>query len=295
MKQSTYRFLYAGKRYTLAQAEQLATWANLHPEPKRRAIAMLEDCPYDLGVGSAWRSLEAADKEFRKRYDPHASYVPGSIYYAGLYWTLKPGNAPLAPPGRGYHNSVEPFGYCLAIDWLNGSSDAKAIKWVGENSGLYGFFNFSALSGKSKEPWHDQVAEVPVSRSQYRPNTHTLTYWPLPNREPVPTPPTPPIKVKDDDMMFAAKLDTNPNLLMVGNMVDMRCVRASYVDEFLASVEAGCIDIYDISKPDHPRIANRKDIPVVNVDTMMLLGNETDESYRDRFGKDRTGKGPYPL
>ena len=53
----TYLFGYDGKRLTLAQLEERQTWARLHPELRRRLIAMFGDAcnvGVDVGLGQGW-------------------------------------------------------------------------------------------------------------------------------------------------------------------------------------------------------------------------------------------------
>lgn len=152
------------KRLTLAQMENQATWKNIHPEIKRRILALLNDCPYDLGIGNSWRSSAQQKSTFLSRYTT-SKVSNTSVTYNGKKYYLKPGMAPAAPPERSYHEGTVD-GYSVAVDFYNAN---PAINWVKANCKRYGM-KYVMHGDKLIEPWHYQPVEFPDSRSTYNSN-----------------------------------------------------------------------------------------------------------------------------
>jgi hypothetical protein len=101
-------------------------------------------------------------------------------------------------------------------------------------------------------------------------------WTPTPEPEPAPEPPA---LEEDDQMLYLIKLDTNPNLIMVGDGIASRRVRADELDELTNAVTKGIGPTYhDPTKPDRPVITDMRTIPTGSDDFLQLLGIETPES-----------------
>lgn len=167
---TTYLFGYSGERLTLAEMERTDTWGKVHPEVRRRVVALMEDCPHDLGFGNGWRSSERQAENYER--DPNT----------------------YAPPGSSYHESTVE-GYALAVDLLNYQ---PAIGWADDNADRYGLVHFKFVNG---EPWHFQPVEIPHARRYFDPAEHQLGPFLLPGRG---------AQIPQEDIMLrAAKLKTN--------------------------------------------------------------------------------------
>ena len=175
----TYLFGYSGNRYTVEQLETFDTWNKVHPEVRRRVLAMVDGAAkagYDLGIGSGWRSDKTQLALFLSRYYVVSCEVGYDVRYDGKCWRKKAGVAPAAPPGRSYHESSDPMGYALAVDMLNVQ---PAIDWANAMDGFYWLKDFEAVNG---EQWHYQPIEIPNSRRLYDGNVHTLGRWAPPKQ-----------------------------------------------------------------------------------------------------------------
>jgi hypothetical protein len=95
-----------------------------------------------------------------------------------------------------------------------------------------------------------------------------------------PEPPQPePPAVEDDRMLYLIRLDTNLNLIVVGDGITQRRVRADELDELTNAVTKGIGPTYhNPCKPDRPIIRDMADIPTGSDDFLQLLGLETAES-----------------
>jgi hypothetical protein len=95
-----------------------------------------------------------------------------------------------------------------------------------------------------------------------------------------PTPDTPSVPdLEDDTMMFLIKLDANPNLIVVGDGITQRRVRADEIDELTNALAKGIGPAYhDPTKSDRPVIRDINKVPTGSDDFLQLLGIETDES-----------------
>lgn len=185
MAKNSYLFGYSGQRKTLAQMDQTTGWNRVHPELRRRAVALMDDCPHDLGVGNAFRSAAQQEVTFRSRYTPYPS--PPGMLWEGRYWRHTSG-APSAPPGRSYHEETVD-GWGLAIDFLNYD---PAIPWANAHAAQYGLEHLASYAG---ERWHFQPIEVPRSRTTYNtnPSAYPIKAFALPGVNP-------PNPQEDDDM-----------------------------------------------------------------------------------------------
>ena len=158
---------------TLAELEQRTNWRNLHPEFRRRLIAMFDAAAAQgrvLGIGGGWRSSASQEQVFFARHEQVR--LGGCCQHNGKRWRLRRGMAHAAPPGRSWHEGHPAFdGLALAVD-LIGDWD-----WSMANCHLYGLRHFGPPS-TLKEPWHYQPLEVPAARSQYK--GEKLTVWQLP-------------------------------------------------------------------------------------------------------------------
>ncbi len=158
---------------TLAELEQRTNWRLLHPEFKRRLVAMFDAAQAQgrvLGVGGGWRSSASQEQVFYARHEQVR--IGGCCQHAGKRWKLRKGMAHAAPPGRSWHEGHPAFdNLALAVD-LIGDWD-----WSMANCHRYGLRHFGPPS-TLREPWHYQPAELPAARSQYK--NEQLTIWQLP-------------------------------------------------------------------------------------------------------------------
>ena len=143
---------YGNKRVGIDQLDNYETWAKLHPEFKRRVRAMFVAANGRVGVGTGWRSSDLQKSVFLQR---HVVGPSGKVNWDGKLWALKPGMAPVAPPGRSFHEGLN-NGLAMAIDVVGD------IAWAGAHADEFGLIEFAKVN---KEPWHFQCAELPaVSR-----------------------------------------------------------------------------------------------------------------------------------
>lgn len=192
----TYRTGYGTTRRTLAELNAWSPFANVHPEVRRRVIALMDAARakgVDLGVGGAFRTYDSQKSLFLSRHNLVAS--GGCCGFEGKRYALISGAAHAAPPGLSYHEETVPLDgrrWGVALDmvgWENG--------WMENNVAAYGLRTFKNVNS---EPWHIQpgTTEIPTSRSQYDPMLHTIKVWPLPSAPaPTPTPidvPTPTLR-----------------------------------------------------------------------------------------------------
>lgn len=154
MTKESFLFGYNGKRKTLAEMNQSKSWTGIHPEARRRYLAIMQDCPHDLGFGNGFRTREQQE------------------------WSYQ--NSAGAKPGNSYHEATDPLGYSYAVDFLNYQ---PAIGWAHANCHLYGLYHFGrGPNGKdvNNDAPHFQLVELPVAKRDFRPNVHTLRHWNLP-------------------------------------------------------------------------------------------------------------------
>ena len=158
---TTYRFGYGTDRLTLDQMATRQTWALLHPEFRRRLIALFDHAQAsgtDLGIGEGWRSSDVQRRTFLARHSEVMS--GGCCNFEGKRWALIPPNAHAAPPGLSFHETciTTSGNVAMAADLVGDLGFGKA------NAARFGLVEFSNVND---EPWHFQPAELPVSRSRY--------------------------------------------------------------------------------------------------------------------------------
>jgi cell wall-associated NlpC family hydrolase len=86
---------------------------------------------------------------------------------------------------------------------------------------------------------------------------------------------------EDDDMLFLARLDTNPNLWMRGNGVQASRIRAAHLDDVVALlVDPNRGPVYHNPIADGcPAITDADDVPLLTAEELVAhLGDETEES-----------------
>jgi hypothetical protein len=162
-------FGYENKRLTEEEMNKRSSWSSLHPEFRRRLLALFktsQESFTDVGFGGGWRSSSQQERLFLSRY--HESKI-GSIKWNGKRWAKNKGAAPAAPPGRSYHESTDPQGFAFAAD-LVGDLD-----WMNLNCEKFGLIHFGNINN---EKWHVQPKELPTSRSNFK--NHLLNVWDLP-------------------------------------------------------------------------------------------------------------------
>jgi peptidoglycan hydrolase-like protein with peptidoglycan-binding domain len=172
----TYAYGYAGSRLSLQEMEARPMWNRIHPEMRRRLVAMFDDARAngrDLGIGGGYRSSAQQRSLFLSRYveDPN-----GTVRYDGKLWSKKPGVAAAAPPGRSYHEETDPNGFCFAADLIGD------LNWMNANCHRFGLKHFANVNN---EPWHVQPVELPNSRSGYNPSVTLKSDLPVAEKPPV--------------------------------------------------------------------------------------------------------------
>jgi len=165
-------------RLTLPELDQRWAWYRLHPEFRRRLVAMFDAAQAegtDLGLGGGARSADGQRKLFLQRHE--VSNVFPCCTFEGKKYKLRRGMAHAAPPGRSYHEDDAYQGFGVAADLVGD------LVWMKRNALRFGFREFSDL----KEAWHVQPFEFTDARSKN--GNRQLRVWVLP--EP-PQPPKPP-------------------------------------------------------------------------------------------------------
>jgi hypothetical protein len=163
-------FGYGSQRLTAEQLEDHDTWSKLHPEFKRRVLAMFVAANGHVGCGTGWRSTDVQRTIFLQR---HVVSATGSILWDGKRWALKPGMAAAAPPGSSFHEGVN-NGQAMAIDVVGDTA------WADAHAANFGLVQFSNVN---HEPWHFQCVELPHSVSGW-----TAAGRPQPKRQSSSTP-----------------------------------------------------------------------------------------------------------
>ena len=167
-----YPYGWKGRRLPLSVIARQSIVTKVDPEMRRRVFAIMVaagQAGHGLGIGEAWRSSETQLAGFLRRHDR----VPkgGCCGYEGKRYALKPHTAHMAPPGRSYHETTTPSGFCLAVDMVGD------LKWMNAKAELFGLRHFGTINN---EPWHIQPVEVPNSRAGYKPTMDPLPKWDFP-------------------------------------------------------------------------------------------------------------------
>lgn len=192
---STYLYGYdtPPKRATASELDTKRTWSKLHPEMRRRLLALFDasrEAGHEVGLGGGWRTDAIQLATFLARHNEVST--GGCCTYNGKRYALKPGMAPAAPPGNSYHESTTDD-EALAADLIGD------LVWMNANCWRFGLIHFAQVN---KEPWHVQPTELPRSRSKY--TGQQLAVWPLPTPPapvPVPTPPPGPAPTTEAKML----------------------------------------------------------------------------------------------
>lgn len=158
-----YLFGYGSTTLSLAELESRQVWRLLHPEFRRRLVAMFDACPGSAGCGGGARTSAEQRALFLSRYDVVTS--GGTTFFEGKWWRRKEGVAAAAPPGLSYHEVTTPDGFALAIDVVGDQA------WMRANAWRWKLHDFSDVNG---ELWHHQPVEIPNSRRQYNAQSHRL-------------------------------------------------------------------------------------------------------------------------
>lgn len=172
-----FKFGYGKARLTAQELETKVTWNRLHPEFRRRVLAMMiaaQQAGTDLGIGTGFRSAEEQKSMFLSRYviDPD-----GPVSWNGKRWSKKPGVATAAPPGLSFHEETDKDGFAFAADMLGD------LKWMNAHCGEFGLKHFAKVNN---EPWHIQPVEFKNAKRDYK--GEKLPAWNLPGNPPAPGP-----------------------------------------------------------------------------------------------------------
>lgn len=165
-------------------------WQILDSEFARRIMGMIDAAKAagkTVHIGWTYRTDSHQRNEFLSRYagsvkvptDQDKS-IPGYyVYWDGVdgtgrrwtHWYKKSGKTTIAPPGQSYHGLVTKQQKCLGVDllWL----DPTVKTHLTNIHELYGV----EMSTDPSDPYHFQPKEVPVSRKNYNPSSHSLSYY----------------------------------------------------------------------------------------------------------------------
>lgn len=175
-------FLYGfkGKRVTRAELERSAMVTCLEPEFARRLLGAMQECAdagHEIGIGGTIRSTATQRAGFLRS---HVVYFDGPIPKScrgcvldGVRYVLKPHTAHKALPGGSCHERLTaPFPEVVtAADMVGKDRALFATKYAPR----WGLTNFGKVNG---EIWHIQPADLPLSRSKFRPAMFPLKRWP---------------------------------------------------------------------------------------------------------------------
>ncbi len=161
------------KWLTPAQLELEPAWAQLHPEFRRRNMALFlateqGDGRCLVGFGGGARSSSTQRITFESR--THVVACPGDYKYMGGCRDLNSNAAPAAPPGLSWHEKLF-RGWAAAIDAIEvnlgtGLFDGKMPNWL-RLAPSYKIRTFHNI-GKKPERWHGQFWELPTSFSKWK-------------------------------------------------------------------------------------------------------------------------------
>jgi hypothetical protein len=161
---------YQGRRVTLDQLRQHSTFANLHPEMRRRVEAMMIASGGTIGIGTGYRSPASQDAEYQRRRQLQAQGVH---------------TAPMTPSSRSWHCAGG------AVDLVGDTA------WAGVHAPQFGLLQ-ATWGG---ETWHFQPVELPHARPAGALVDEFIGHHGVPDvHEPQPVP-APPVHVGDDDDM----------------------------------------------------------------------------------------------
>lgn len=205
---------------TLAELEQRQSWARLHPEFRRRLIAMMDEAQRQgrtLGIGGGWRSSASQENTFLARHE--RVRIGGCCVYKGQRYRLRRGAAHAAPPGRSYHESVPQLNDMAVAADLIGD-----LPWMNSVAHRYGFVHF-ASPHPLREPWHIQCSDLPSARSSYA--GQQLAPFPLP-----------------EPRRTLKKGDKGDDVRMVQHVLATKAGQAIKVDgDFGAQTETGVVNL----------------------------------------------------
>ena len=173
------------RRVTLAELDKIWVWNRLHPEFRRRLVALMnasQDAGREVGVGGGARSSRDQERVFLQRHEQVR--VGGCCVYQGKRYKLRKGAAHAAPPGRSYHEDDAYQGFGVAADLIGD------LRWMKSQAGSFGFREFSDKG----EAWHVQPKEFADARSRNG-NRH-LTVWVLPGAVNDPRPVRPVLRAR---------------------------------------------------------------------------------------------------
>lgn len=164
---------------TETELEKRWDWRLLHPEVRRRHLALYRLSDHRIGFLSGARS---------------------AAQQAALYAERGPGGG-AAPAGLSFHedDSYADFGQLWAVA-VDNIGDMRLIVELAPEVGLY-----TLVASSPSEPWHTQPTELPRSRRTFKiePGRYRIGVWPLDGPHPNPPAPTTPPIVEDDDMSLA--------------------------------------------------------------------------------------------
>jgi hypothetical protein len=120
------------------------SWDKLDGRMKGRLGDLLKASGGKVWVGEGWRDPVASEPEFLRR---HFEDPKGNRKYKGKRYSLRKGEAPMAPPGQSNHNIG------LAADLVGD------MAWLQQNAAKFGLKTFANVPG-IKEDWHVQLAEL---------------------------------------------------------------------------------------------------------------------------------------
>ena len=181
-------FLYGfkGKRLTRQQLERSAMVTCLDPEFARRLLGAMQECHdagyTEIGIGGTYRSSATQRLGFLRSHDVYTGAPDQLLRRAktcrkcdldGVKYVLKPKTAHKAKPGSSCHERLTaPLPeYVYAADMVGAHRHIFATVFAPR----WGLQHFGKVN---REEWHIQPADLPTSRSKFRPSMFPLKRWP---------------------------------------------------------------------------------------------------------------------
>lgn len=171
---------WRGKPVTRVQLEQSPQFRCLEPEFARRLMGAMQECVddgYDIGIGGSIRTRAAQLAGFMRVHRPAVLGEPiprscRTCVLEGVQYVLLPHASHKAKPDGSYHEPLQPPfpPVVLAADMVGDRhifATVYAPRW--------GLRDFLKVNG---EEWHIQPADLPHSRSKFRPAMFPLKRWP---------------------------------------------------------------------------------------------------------------------
>jgi hypothetical protein len=157
-------------------------WTCLDSEFARRLIGFMDLAIANnkiAYIGPTYRNDTWQRNVFLSSYKGSPTKVSGCVTWSGTdlsgksykYWVKISSDYPTTkPPGKSYHALVSKQNKTLGIDLMGYTSQ---LDWLQTNAAQYGLYYMR----DSSDPFHVQPIDIPRSKVNYNPNTHSLSYY----------------------------------------------------------------------------------------------------------------------